>query len=56
MLFNSYYFLLVFFPVVFIGYRLLNRFEFLCQKGFDPNEKNLAGFSCNDMIKHYVNK
>ncbi len=34
----------------------LNRFEFLCQKGFDPNEKNLAGFSCNDMIKHYVNK
>ena len=34
----------------------LNRFEFLCQKGFDPNEKNHAGFSCNDMIKHYSKK
>jgi hypothetical protein len=34
----------------------LNRFEFLCQKGFDPNEKNLAGFSSNDMIKHYSKK
>ena len=34
----------------------LNRFEFLCQKGFDPDEKNLAGFSCNDMIKHYSKK
>ncbi len=34
----------------------LNRFEFLCQKGLDPDEKNLAGFSCNDMIQHYASK
>lgn len=34
----------------------LNRFEFLCQKGFDPDEKNLAGFSCNDMLQHYAGK
>jgi hypothetical protein len=32
----------------------LNRFEFFCQKGVDPDEKNLAGFSCNDMLQHYT--
>ena len=34
----------------------LDRFNFLTQKGVDPDEKNLAGFSCNDMIKHFSNK
>jgi hypothetical protein len=34
----------------------LNRFGFLCNKGLDPDEKNLAGFSCNDTIKHFANK
>jgi hypothetical protein len=34
----------------------LERFEFLVQKGLDPDAKNLAGFSCNDMIKHFANK
>ena len=34
----------------------LERFEFLVQKGLDPDEKNHAGFSCNDMIKHYSKK
>ena len=34
----------------------LNRFGFLCNKGLDPNEKNLAGFSCNDMLQHYASK
>ena len=34
----------------------LNRFEFLCNKGLNPDEKNLAGFSCNDMLQHYTCK
>ena len=34
----------------------LEHFEFLVQKGLDPDEKNHAGFSCNDMIKHYSKK
>ena len=27
------------------------RYNLLLEKGFDPDEKNLAGFSCNDLIK-----
>ena len=29
-------------------------YQYMLKKGLDPNEKNLAGFSCNDFIK-YIN-
>lgn len=32
------------------------RYNFLLQKGLDPDKKNLAGFSCNEMIKYFKNK
>lgn len=31
----------------------LERFHFLCSKGLDADERNVAGFSCNDMIKYF---
>ena len=30
----------------------MSRYEFLLSHGLDPNEKNLAGFSCNDLLAH----
>ena len=33
-----------------------DRVEFLCHKGLDPDKKNLAGFSCNDMLQYYTCK
>lgn len=33
-----------------------NRYNYFLQKGFDPEEKNLAGFSCSDVIEHFKNK
>ena len=30
----------------------MSRYEFLLARGLDPDEKNLAGFSCNDLLAH----
>ena len=30
----------------------MSRYDFLLAQGLDPDEKNIAGFSCNDLIKH----
>ena len=30
----------------------MSRYNFLLAKGLDPDEKNLAGFSCNDLLAH----
>ena len=30
----------------------MSRYEFLLAHGLDPDEKNLAGFSCNDLLAH----
>ena len=32
------------------------RYHKLLADGFDPNEKNLAGFSCNDTLEYFRNK
>ena len=29
-----------------------SRYNFLLAQGLDPDEKNIAGFSCNDLVKH----
>ena len=34
----------------------MERYELLLEKGLDPDEKNLAGFSCNDVIRFLKNK
>ena len=30
----------------------MSRYNFLLAQGLDPDEKNIAGFSCNDLVKH----
>ena len=30
----------------------MSRYNFLLSQGLDPDEKNVAGFSCNDLVKH----
>ena len=30
----------------------MSRYSFLLEQGLDPDEKNIAGFSCNDLVKH----
>ena len=30
----------------------MSRYAFLLEQGLDPEEKNIAGFSCNDFVKH----
>ena len=29
--------------------------QYMLERGLDPDEKNLAGFSCNDFIKYFNN-
>ena len=31
----------------------MSRYNFFLAQGLDPDEKNIAGFSCNDLIKHF---
>ena len=33
----------------------LSRYNFLLAQGLDPNEKNMAGFSCNELAAHLEN-
>ena len=30
-----------------------NHYNYLLERGFNPDEKNLAGFSCSDLLKHF---
>lgn len=34
----------------------MSRYEFLQEQGLDPDEKNIAGFSCNDLIAFLAEK
>ena len=38
-----------------VGGSTRKHYQYILEHGLDPDEKNLAGFSCNDFIKYFNN-